>query len=575
MSKKNIPFILLTLFVPIFLLAQNKYPTDYFIPPLDIDLKLAGTFGELRSNHFHSGIDIKTGEVEGLEIHTVADGYVSRIKISSGGYGNALYITHPNGYVSVYGHLQRFNKTLETYTRKAQYRRESFSVDLFPSKDKLKVKKGEIIAWSGNSGSSSGPHLHFEIREEGSQKPVNPLLFGIQVTDITMPKINLIKIYPFDRTTSINGKNRPIEIYAQRSGNRYVLNKKDTIEISGKVFFGIHTFDPFNGGQNVNGVFSIQLQVDDKEVYSHCLEKFSFAETRYINSLIDYKEYKQLKRRVQKSYIQPNNRLNIYENVINRGIVSFADDETHKITYIVKDAKGNEAKLSFFVKSKLPENNVDNSKLKKSNGELFNYTGTNSFKTDEVQLEIPGKALYDTIFFQYKVLPKTHEALTPLYQIHYDYEPLHASGSLAIKVDSLEPGLQDKALIAKISEKGKPSCAGGKWENGFIKTNIREFGNYCVMLDTIPPIISPLNIKNGKNISKQTTIRIRIKDSFSGIKSYRGTLNEKWVLMEYDAKRSLLTYHFDEKLLTGKNTFKIMVTDAMGNASSYTANLIK
>ena len=575
MFRKIVLSLLLILLVPIFLLAQNKYPTDYFIPPLDIDLKLAGTFGELRSNHFHSGIDIKTGEVEGLEIHSVADGYVSRIKISSGGYGNALYITHPNGFVSVYGHLQKFDKTLQSFTRKAQYKRESFNVDLFPDKGELKVKKGEIIAWSGNSGSSSGPHLHFEIREEASQKPINPLLFGIHVKDINMPIINLIKIYPFDNIATINGKNRPIEIYVKRNGNTYVLNKKDTIAISGKAFFGINTFDPFNGGQNKNGVYSIQLLVDDNEVYSHKLEKFSFAETRYINSLIDYKEYKQKKRRVQKSCIQPNNRLNIYNNVENRGVVPFTDDGIHKITYTVKDIKGNEAELSFYVKSKEIKSNTDKIELNISKGKLFNYTGINTFKTDEVKLEIPGKALYDTVYFQYKVLPKLKDALTPLYQIHFDYIPLQASGSLAIKVDSLEPDLHNKALIAKIDENGKPSSAGGSWDNGYLKTNIREFGNYCVMLDTVAPTISTLNIKNGKNISNQTTIRIRIKDSFSGIESYRGTLNGKWILMEYDAKRSLLTYHFDEKLLTGKNTFEITVSDAMNNTNSYAAELIK
>ena len=573
MFNKSNSFFLLFLLLPVFILAQNKYPTDYFIPPLDIDLKLAGTFGELRSNHFHSGIDIKTGEVEGLEIHSIADGYVSRIKISGGGYGNALYITHPNGFVSVYGHLQKFNNTLKSYTKKEQYQRESFSVDLFPEKGELKVRKGEIIAWSGNSGSSSGPHLHFEIREEASQKPVNPLLFGIQVKDITIPIINMVKVYPFDNRTTINKKNRPIEIYAKRSGNSYKLDKTDTIEISGRAFFGINTFDPFNGGQNVNGVYSIQLFVDGNEVYSHNLEKFSFSESRYINSLIDYKEYKLKKRRVQKSYIQPNNRLNIYKHVENRGIINFTENGVHQIVYVVQDIKGNEAKLSFFVKSQSGELN----KIKKvnQNGELFNYTGKNTFKTKEIKLEIPGKALYDTIYFKYKILPKIKGAITPLYQIHYDYVPMQTRGSLAIKADSLPLDIHSKALIAKIDKKGKPSSSGGKWENGFMKTNIREFGNYCVMTDTIPPTISPLNIKNGKKLIKQNTIKIRIKDSFSGIKSYKGTLNEKWVLMEYDAKRSLLTYRFDEKLLNGNNIFKITVTDAVNNTSSYTAELIK
>ncbi len=572
MIRKIYFYVAIFLLLPSLLSAQSKYPTNYFIAPLDIDLKLAGTFGELRSDHFHSGIDIRTGEVEGLEINAIADGYVSRIKIRSGGYGNALYITHPNGFVSVYGHLQRFNETLQTYTREAQYRHESFSVDLYPDKNELKVTKGQVIAWSGNSGSSSGPHLHFEIREEISQKTVNPLLFGIDVKDNTIPIINMVKIYPFDEQSTINSKNRTYEFFAKRSGNIYVPDKNDTIGVSGNIYFGINTFDPFNGGQNVNGVYSIQLFVDTKEVYSHDLENFSFEESRYINSLIDYKEYKQKSRRIQKSYIQPNNRLTIYKNVANRGIIRFDDDENHVITYVVQDVKGNEAKLSFIVKS---ENAKSKNKRDNHKGTLFNYTGQNKFETPEVKFEVPGKALYDTIYFKYKVLPKTGDALTPLYQIHYEYVPLHSSGKLAIKVDSIPHKIKAKALIAKIDSKGKPHYAGGKWDNGFLETTIREFGNYCVMIDTTPPTINPLNIKNNKNLAKQNTIKIRIKDSFSGIKSFKGTLNGNWILMEYDAKRSLLTYRFDKKLSAGKNTFILTVTDKMNNKNIYTADLIK
>ncbi|RLD58899.1 MAG: M23 family peptidase [Bacteroidetes bacterium] len=552
--------------------AQDKYPTNYFIAPLDIELKLVGTFGELRSDHFHSGIDIKTGEVEGLEIRAIADGYVSRIKIRSGGYGNALYITHPNGFVSVYGHLQRFIDPIKSYTRNAQYQNESFSVDLYPDKNQLKVVKGQIIAWSGNSGSSTGPHLHFEIREEVSQKTVNPLLFGIDVKDNTIPIINMVKIYPFNKQTTINGKNEAVGFFAKRSGNVYVPVKNDTIEISGNIYFGINTFDPFNGGQNVNGVYSIQLFVDSTEIYSHDLENFSFAESRYINSFIDYKEYKQKSRRIQKSYIQPNNRLTIYNHVDNRGIIHFGEDGTHQITYLVKDIKGNEAKLSFYVRGKIGE---ISEKKEKTGGILFNYTGQNKFETTEVKFDLPGKALYDTIYFKYKVLPKTKDAVTPIYQIHYDYVPLHSFGKLAIKVDSLPPGLKAKALIARIDNKGKPSYSGGKWNNGFLETSIRQFGNYCAMIDTVSPTISPLNIKNGKTLAKQNTIKLRIKDSFSGIKSFRGTLNDKWILMEYDAKRSLLTYRFDEKLLSGKNVFILTVTDKLNNTNTYTANIIK
>jgi len=554
--------------------SQEKYPQDYFISPLDTTLNLSGTFGELRSDHFHSGIDIKTEEVEGFKVYAIADGYVSRIKITPGGYGKAIYISHPNGYISVYAHLQKYNNSINEYVINEQYKRELYTLDLYPEKDFLIVKKGEVIAFAGNTGRSGGPHLHFEIRDEATQKPINPLLFGFEVKDKIKPKINLLKVYPTSPDALINHKNKASEFFTKWNGSYYVLHNNDTILISGKVYFGVNTYDPFNKGKNKNGVYSIELLVDSNLIYAHDLEIFSFAETRYLNSLIDYKEYKLKKRMVQKSFIQPNNHLSIYKTAINRGIIDFDDNNVHQVTYFISDMAGNVSTLLFYVKSSIPVEKITiDTEQKGKTGKWFSYTINNIFKTDDLIFEVPGKAIYDTLYFDYKVLPGLNNSFSKVYQLHYDYVPLHTWCNLLIKSDTLPAELQDKALIVKIDNDNEFTSVGGEWEDGYIKTRIRKFGEYCILTDTTPPEIIPFNISNNKNIAKQNTIRIKITDELSGINSYRGTLNDKWILMEYDEKNDLLIYKFDELLNKGENIFILEVIDNKDNFAKYKAKL--
>ena len=502
--RKIIAKISLLLIISLQLTAQSYIPQNYFVPPVDIQIYLSGTFAELRSDHFHSGMDIRTGEVEGLNIYTIADGYVSRIKVTPGGYGKALYITHPNGFVSVYGHLQHYNTILNEYVVNQQYLRESYQVDIYPKKDQFIVKQGEVVAISGNTGRSGGPHLHFEIRDEASQKPLNPLLFGFKVTDNTAPVINLVKIYPASKKSTINHKNKPAEYFTVHKGHEYSLKNADTLTIGGSAYFGINTYDPFNNGNNKNGVYSIQLFVDSALVYKHTANKFSFEETRYINSLIDYKDFKQKKRQVQKSYIQPNNQLSIYNQVINNGVIKFEEDKVSHIMYLVSDIAGNEVSLSFYVRG-INMKNIKSIEKKPVGiqGELFTYTRKNYFKTNDLVFEVPGRALYDTIQFIYQVSASPENTYSFLHHLHFDYVPLHTWCNLSIRPVSLPLGLQDKALIANVTKDGDFESSGGEWVNGFIKTRIREFGNYCIVIDTVAPEIKPLNIKDQKNIAKQ------------------------------------------------------------------------
>ena len=556
--------------------AQANYPTDYFRAPLDNRLFLAGTFGELRANHFHSGIDIKTGGVEGAPVYAIADGYISRIKVSAYGFGKAIYVTHPNGYVSVYGHLSKYNKTIGDHVRKEQYRRENFEIELFPKPEEFPVKKGDIIAYSGNSGSSGGPHLHFEIREGATEKPINPLLFGYDVKDQVKPVITSIKIYPEDESARINGAGKAIRYMVQGTGTEYKLENSPAIKLSGNISFAIQTFDKQNDTDNNNGTYDISLYIDSKEVYDFRVEKFAFDETRYVNSLLDYEEYMKNSVRLQRTKIDPGNKLDLYRNVQNKGVYLFNDTLTHNIRYEVTDVAGNKAILAFKVKSVKPQPSATlqaaTSECRLPTADFF-YDRPNRFSTGSVYLDCPKGVFYTSFTFRYdsaKQLPGTY---SPVHKLHDPFTPVHDNMTLNIRPVNLPESLRNKALIVKIGKDGKSfSSAGGTWEGqGEVSTKIREFGDYAIAIDTVSPRIKAANAENFSNMAGKKYIKLIISDDLSGIASYKGMLNGKWILMDYDAKNDMLIYEIDDLLLPGKNTLLVEVRDGKNNRGIYSA----
>ncbi len=569
MERITIPTLIL-FFTTLWVHGQ-PYPKDDFIAPLDVPLKLSGTFGELRSDHFHAGIDLKTGEMEGLKTYAIADGYVSRIKVQAGGYGKALYLTHPNGYVSVYAHLSRYNSILDDYVTRTQYSLRSYEIDLYPDAGMFPVKQGDVIAFTGNSGRSGGPHLHFEIREAGSQMPVNPLHFNFLVTDRTPPLINLLKVYPHGQGSRINGRNTAADLIAVSNGSVYNIKGNDTVTASGSVLFGINTYDPFNGGMNKNGVYSIDLFVDGELAYGHRLDRFSFDETRYINSLIDYREYRTKSRRVQRSFVDPNNRLSIYTQKNERGFAVEAG-RRYQVRYVVSDFAGNSSELVFWLRGEERRDGTDDNGGG-HDGHAFSFRKDNTFSAEGVSLMVPGRALYDTLTFIYSRKEKQPGSCSPMHGLHNDYVPLHSWCDLRIEPEVTDEINTDKLLIIKIYDDGDHTPCGGTFSGGVVSARIREFGDYCVVTDTVAPRISPVNISENKSLLAQHTIQVRIADDLSGIGTYNGYLNGEWVLMEYDAKNDLLTYHFDQHLQDGDNLFELVVTDERNNTATYRATL--
>ncbi len=549
--------------------AQNNtsYPKGDFINPMDIPLSLAGNFGELRGNHFHSGFDFRTNGEEGYLVKAVADGYVSRIKVSAFGYGNALYITHKNGYVSVYGHLQRYDSTISNYVIKKQYELESFEVDLFPQKNEILVTQGQLIALSGNTGGSEGPHLHFEIRDQKTEEIINPYYFGFDIEDTVPPSIEGIAIYPIEANSKINGSNHPKYYDVKKAGkNTYTLN--EDITLSGKIGFGLITYDVENGSANKNGTYSYSLKIDTIPLFKYACNRFAFDQTRYINAHLDFGKMKKSKDRYQRCFLLPGNKIKQYESDERKGVFEFSDTLYHTIKINAIDFKNNTSSFELICKSATatPGLKIANTK------DLFLYNKANQFTKEDVIVEIPLHCLYQDVVFKYAKTAGTIKLLSDVHHILNEETPVHQAYTLSIKPKAKALKEKDKLLIVSINDEGHASSEGGGYENGFVVAKLRNFGNFAVMMDTTAPVIKLLNYDKENNIFKQDKITIKMTDNLSGIKSYRGTIDGIWVLFQHDNKEKTLTYNFDEKLIKsdGEHILVVTIIDKKGNSKKLT-----
>jgi len=546
--------------------SGNKYPLSYFRQPLDIvPPALAGSFGEIRANHFHSGIDFRTNQREGYPVYAIADGYISRLRVQNSGFGQALYINHANGYTSVYGHLQRFAPKIAGIVKNLEYEKKSFEIDEFPDPTLIPVRKGEIIAWSGNRGSSGGPHLHFEIRDTQTEETINPQFFGIDIPDQIPPVIHSLYVYQLNgRVFNEHIPKRAIPI----TGSNGTYKTTAPLNLSGEVGFGIVATDRHNGLSGTNGVYSIQLEVDGKMVFTSALERFSFDNSKAINAHIDYPTFLNTKTAIQKSFTEPGNALKIYNGVINNGRISFNDGASHQLRYIVTDSKGNMTVLPFTVHAGTAA--IANAPL--TNGIIYPYDRANEFNSDDIKINFPLGTLYSDLDFTYKKLPKPNvNSWSAMYQIHNRYTPLHIGFNLWIKADNLPEHLKNKALIVNANG----SSQGGYFENGYVKSTPKAFGIFYIAIDTIAPHITPVNIAEGKNMAGTSKIVFKISDNLSGIKSFNGYIDGNWILMEFDAKTATLWHSFDERTLAGKHTLELVVTDMKDNTKKYTVSFIK
>lgn len=555
MKKKFYLLFCLVLITHKDLFAQKQYPQKDFIAPLTIIPSLSGNFGEIRPNHLHSGLDYKTDGKEGLPVFATADGYITRIKVSPYGYGKAIYINHANGYTTVYGHLSAFNAVIDAYVKKAQYKNQSFEVELFPMKDELKIKQKDTIAFSGNTGGSSGPHLHFEIRDSKTEFPINPALFKLPIRDKTPPTILSIAVYPMSNNALINGKNKTL--YVQLKQDKKII---DTLFITGKVGFAIETYDTEEPNGNKNGTYNVKLVKDTELVYEHRMESFSFDNTRYANALIDFEKKKIDGKVYQRCFLLPNNQLEIYQTAINNGIIDFGKDSLSKIKIETTDCFDLTNLIYFFVKpnkTQLSEE-PDTTAADTLSNLFFPYYKVNSFKTNNFIIEIPANALYENLNFTYKQIPTT-VFYSSIHKVHNASTPLHKSVKINILPKNLPAHLKEKAFIASVVGNKVNNYEGNTWNGNLLQCSTKNFGNFAIAIDTVAPQIKHIVTKDN------TKIEFIITDSLTGIIAYKATLNGKWVLMEYDAKTNSLIYFIDENFNKEQNEFEIIVTDKVNN----------
>ncbi len=544
--------------------GQEDIPKNYFTEPLDITTVLAGTFGELRSNHFHSGLDIKTERREGLPVYATASGTVTRIKIAHYGYGKALYITHPNGYTTVYAHLQKLCPEIEDYIKEAQYKKESFEIELFPKDGQLEVAQGELIAYSGNTGSSGGPHLHYEIRDKNS-RPMNPFLFGMQAKDTREPLLEKLIAYPLDKESFINQRGEPQEIRVSRKTDGTF--QAENIEAIGNIGFGIATVDQLDLANNKNGIYKINSSLNGEEYFNLTMDKFSFAETRYLNRMIDYEYYQEKRKKVQKLFIEKNNPLSIYGKVVNNGVIRIDEDLSYQYHVNVSDYAGNTIHLNIPIQGK--KDSLTTPKKEKVTDHYVYSDQAYNYESGKFSIYIPKGALYEDSFLDIKV---NGDKLT----LHDDVLPVHKNILVSYDISEYKEEDRDKLYLGRINYRGDVYYSSSRIKDNKLTMGTRTLGEYTIATDVTPPIIKGKNVTDGKWMSKYRYLSVEIDDTESGISGYRATVNGNFILMEYDPKTKALVYDFNDKVVKDtENKLKLIVTDNVGNSTTFEATFFR
>ena len=552
--------ILFLFLYSLFSFGQNQYPKDYFRSPLDIPLQLSGNFGELRPNHIHSGFDFKTQQKEGLNVYAAADGYISRIKISEVGYGKAIYITHPNGFTTVYGHLQSGFGEIEKYIKREQYKAQSYEIEVLPAPNELVVHKGDLIALSGNTGGSEGPHLHFEIRDTQSEKIINPMYFGFDevIIDEKRPQINSLWVYPIDENTVVNQSKRPFFLsLTQQDDGTYISER---VMAQGNIGFGITTIDFDNVSWNANGVFRVNTFLNGKQDFSYQFDTFSFDETRYVNALIDYARYKNLGQRVQKLFMKNPYPLSIIQPGRSNGIINLTSNISQTYRIEISDFNGNLTKIFIPIQySVLPEKIKEEPVTSKY---LVKAKKDNIYADENVSVTIPANTFLDDFYMSFHVNRNT-------LKLDEDVVPAFKNFQITFEDSLVTDKDREKMFIGLVDIKKTYFYNTKKFKNSFT-IYTKYLGEYKLLKDSVAPKIKIAKTIDGKWISNQKELEFTVVDDLSGVKSYDGYLNGKWILLEYESKTNSLIHHFSDGIVDeGKNDLKVVVTDNVGNSTIF------
>lgn len=546
------------------LFAQNNFPKDYFSPPLDIPMQLSGNFGELRPNHFHAGFDFKTQQKEGLKVYASAEGYVSRIKISTFGNGKTIYITHPIGYTTVYAHLQKAVGPIQDFITTTHYKEQSFEIEMYLKPGEIPIKKGEWIAVSGNTGASEGPHLHYEIRDSKTEFVINPMLFGFDsgFKDTKKPVISGLYVYPLFSST-VNTSKRPILLNtALQKDGTYLADK---VLANGPIGFGIIANDYDDVSFNKNGVYSVNSFLNGQPKFGYQFDTHSFDDMRYVNALIDYAKYKKTGQRVQKLFMKNKYDLAFIKTDETKGQITPTANLDNVYRIEVADFFGNKSEIT------VPIQYDSNVVLIPAEPVVSNYflvaNKDNIFEKENASVFFSAGTFYDDFALNFDVRDKT------LY-LHDDSVPAHSNFTISLTENALSKELLEKTFIARLDGEQINYNSTFRKDSVF-SAKVKTLGKYKLVTDTLAPKVSIAKPIEGKWVS-QDAIQLQISDAGSGIKTYNGFLNGQWVLFEYDNKTRTITHYFnDDFLLNGVNELKVIVTDAMGNSTTFETHFFR
>jgi murein DD-endopeptidase MepM/ murein hydrolase activator NlpD len=543
----------------------SKYPNSGFNSPVNREIKLSGTFGELRTNHFHAGLDIKSKNgVSGDPVYAATEGFISRIRVEEFGYGNALYLEHPNGYTSVYAHLDRFAPEIEQYVKSEQYKNKSFEVDLYPSKNQFPLQASQQIGFMGNTGYSFGPHLHFEIRHTDGQIPVNPLHFGLEIEDHTPPVVQQLIVYSYNEKSVLI--NTSILQPKYSSPGEYTF--EEPIEMGAPmVTFGLRTFDTQEGATNQNGVYGIQCKVDDEPSFAFTLDEIPFEQTRYLNAHIDYRQKINDNKFFHRCRPLEGNKLPIYYTGVDKGMTYLNAEQPRSVTIDVSDFKGNKSTLAFKV---IRDKNL----LPKMPPSLPYLTIGEPDKVSIIsqpglQVVWPKGSFYEKTPINVEIIPSDGlGCYTSLYAITPADVPVHFYFDILIEGLSVPAPLRDKVFIARCEADGSIINCGGNWIGNNLTTGVRQMSTYTIMADTIAPKISVLHF--GPKMTGWSRMAFKISDNFRTKDRgkdlvYNAWVDGEWILMSLDGKSGILTHQFDGRIPAGEHQLVIKLVDDRGN----------
>jgi murein DD-endopeptidase MepM/ murein hydrolase activator NlpD len=538
--------------------SKPDYPAGYFRNPLNIPIQLSGNFGELRPNHYHMGLDLKTQKKENLPVFAAADGYIARIKIEPAGFGRAIYINHPNGFTTLYAHLNNFNPRLEAWLKEQQYSLQSWGVFLELTPDLFPVKKCELLAYSGNTGGSQAPHLHFEIRQTNGDINLNPILFGLPIPDNVKPTILRLAVY--DRTRSVYEQS-PRIFPVKKSAADYVTTPAVITVNSPKISFAITSYDTHTGSSNLNGIFESVLYIDGRPVSGFQMNKISYNDTRYLNAHIDYRV-----KSAGGAYLQHLSDLPGYLNSVYQGdgVILLQDGETRTVDIETLDGNGNTSKLSFKIRYQEPA--VRN--IQAVNGKMFYPLMLDGFESPDCEFFIGEKCLYDSVHIRYaSAVSANPSAVSGVHSIGTSYIPLQEPYLIRIKPNRVLTPQEQSRTVMQWYAGARSDVQKVEWQQQWAGGRFRDFGSYQLIVDEVPPVIVPVGFTNGSDLRKSSRLVFTVKDNMGRFKNVKTELDGKWLRFTNDKGRTFI-YIFDEKCPPGTHELKISTEDEAGNTTS-------